>query len=429
MKNLFFPLFIFAMAMSSCATDDVTDVVSSPLDDGDAVSINVYAGTTKGTDMTTSGLETSGYVLLHIDDADDDNLTYEFKYSGGDWAQTASTAIKWSTIAFPANFYSLHDGEPITMTFNDDSATYEGYEILEKSTSHKDLVYHASQLSMIPTGGTVSVYHKHALSKIHLYAATGGNKVYIARANLVNIDGMGNVTITPLSAADIATANGVSWVNSGTSDDTYLYYDLDDFSLKTPEALVSTTTGSVIINYDETAPMMIIPQTTKAASITTDETADTTEDTTDTAGLVAEVSGSYVEVIYYLTDANNMPVVGYSSVAARPDANEYCTDDQGKALYVMGGFPLGHTFLANKEYDITLGLGSTGSSGGKLLVDYYVNKDGEPVSLTKIGEDEESPVEIPEIDEGDDILGDSDDDIDIVVSAHDWEDGTDHTIN
>ncbi len=414
---------IFAVALGSCSKNepnvgDNSDAAS----DGSMVAINVYAGTTKATDTTTETLETAAWVELHIDDSADISETFKFVYDGSDWSQESDDPILWSDITFPANFYSMHDGAPFEdLTYNDDSATYSGYTVTGTSEEHKDLVFHASTLTTAPSSRVVSAAHTHALSKINLYAATGTTNVYIAKVQMVSIDGEGDVTITPLAADALSTDTGATWVNSGTEFEDYQYYFIDDSS---PVALNSTLYGSnPIINSDEVAPLMIIPQETTAATITEDPD----------GGLDAIVSNSYIEVIYYMTDANGSPVVGYSSVSELSNASDYIDADQTTTLYVKAGFPLGYEFMVNKEYDITLGLGVTGSTGGVLLADYYVDKNGDAVKLTKVdddgdGEDEdEEVVEVPEIDEGDDILA-GDDEVDIVVSAGTWDDGGSVTV-
>lgn len=424
MKKFFFPLCMFALALGSCAKDDVTDGVSAPINESDLLSLNVYSGTTRGTDMTTAAMEGTaanpGEVLLRIDDDGVPEFSCTFVYNDGksDWEQEAADKLKWESITFPANFYSLHDGVPIDVKFGANSASKSGYTVDGLvSTDHKDLVFYASRLNAIPTGGTLSAHHKHALSKLHIYTATGGNRAFIAKVNLVNINGQGDVTITPLSVADQATKTGVSWSNLA-SRKSYNYLSLSKLY---PDVLQVNGDNSVIINSDDDAPMMIIPQTTTAATIETDPNG---LDAFVNKDMVEKDGGSYVEVIYYMTDSEGERLVGYEKVSDMPDAADYCAEDQDKTLYVKAGFPLGHEFLPNKEYDITLGMGSDGSSGGKLLADYYVDKDGNPVSLTKNGV--VTKPEIPEIDEGDDVLGDGNDAIDIIVVApHHWDDGID----
>ncbi len=425
MKKKFFPLMFIAAVTIGCSENEPNIEGNITTNSDDLVSINVYAGTTRGTDATTSTLETdSGYIELHIDDDGGISETYEFRYESSDWIQKDEDQLTWDKITFPANFYSMHDGSPLTgFTFGTNSATSASYPVTGASTDHKDLVYHASQLSSIPTGGTVSAYHKHALSKIHLYAATGTSNVYIARVNLVNIGSVGDVTITPLAATDPTTTNNVTWT-APTTPLTYLYCTLETVS---SSPLNSDTNGSnPIINKNNDAPLMIIPQTTIAATVTNNPNSDSA-----TISSTNDIPDSYIEVIYYMTDANGQSLVGYSAVSARSDATDYITGDQTKTLYVMGAFPLGKEFVANKVYDITLGLGADGSTGGKLLVDYYVDKDGNAITLTKKGDDEDSdtddvviyPVPIPEIDNGDDILAGSGDLIDILVSVRSWLDG------
>ncbi len=415
MKNLFLPLMLFAIGMSSCSKDQPNISDSSTTQSSDLVGINVYSGTTRALDTTTETLETtSGEVVLHIDDSGSIQSTYYFYYQNSDWAQDDTDAIAWSKITFPANFYSMHDGDPLEgLSFTSEVATYTNYTVTGESWEHKDLVYHASVLNAMPTGGAVSLYHKHALSKIHLYAATDKTKVYIARVRLVNIDGEGVATIKPVAYDEITTASGISWTNSESDFETYLYHYIGDEKITS----ISSASGTnPIITEVATAPLMIIPQSTTAAVMGGSENS------------VVSFTGSYIEVIYYLTDSDNNPIVGYSSVAARPDAADYIEDNQPLALFVMGAFPLEATFYPNMEYDITLGLGASGSTGGILIADYYVDKSGIAVDLTKVDgddDDDDGTTEIPGIEEGDYILGDADDPIDIIVTANSWDDGED----
>lgn len=409
-------MLLFTVAMSSCSQNDVDGVADSIVSSDGNLKINVSSGTTKGEDVTTSSLETSGKVTLHIKDSDGVSSGYDFDNGdgGSDWSQSSTTStLTWDDIELPAYFYSMHDGDAQGVGLSDDSATKE-YSVSGSSSDHNDLVYHASVLSAIPAGGTINVYHKHALSKIQLYAGTAGNKIYIAKVQLINVDANGTATITALAASDVATGTGVAWENSGTSDETYLYYyvgdeDVDDTEA-TPQALQSTTVDDVttnpVINDDTASPFMIIPQET--SGVTSEQ-------------IVADkITGSYLEVIYYLTDSNDAPLVGYSSVSIRSDADSYIDTDQDKTLYVKAAFPVGYDFEANMQYNLTLGVGMTGSTGGLLLEDNYVDRDGDPVTLTDKDCDTTTTPEVPEVDKGDEILGDGSDDLDIIVSATSW---------
>ncbi len=417
MKKIFIPLMLCAVAMSSCSKDE-PNAESGSTYSSDLVSINVSSGTTRGTDTTTATLEGTegsyGTVELFIFDDGSINSSYTFTYDGSDWGQSQ---IKWSDITFPATFLSMHDGtaQALTVSTEDEEATLD-YTVSNESSTHKDLVYHASTLSAIPTGGVINAYHKHALSKINLYAATGGNKVYIARVQFVNVNDKGTATINAVTASETSTTNGLDWSNETSTDD-YEYFYIDSYS-GTYSFLQSTDDdGDPIINDDDDAPFMIIPQ----------ETTPTTSTNIASNGINA--TGSYLEVIYYMTDSNDMPIVGYSSVAALSNASDYIDADQDKTLYLMGAFPVDYDFEANKEYDITLGLGKSGSTGGILLVDYYVDQDGDPVELTKVDSTtSDDETEIPEIDPGDDILPNSDEYINITVDVYDWDDGDDVTV-
>lgn len=409
MKNLFFSAIILGAAFVSCAENEtsVGGGTTSAVGDGDLVSINVYAGTTKGVDTDTSTLEGST-VELHIDDSGTISKTYTFTCTDSDWSQSASE-LMWSDIVFPANFYSLHDGTAFNdLTFTDGVATYRSYTVTGDSSAHNDLVFHASKLESIPVGGMLSAYHKHALSKIHLYAGTDDYIVYIAKATLCNVDGEATVTITPLASDADASDVGATWdsasadAESGFNGDSYQYYYVGD---ETPTGLTIDDDGAdPLINTLSNAPMMIIPQTTTPLTA-----ADVIAD---------DMDNTYIEVIYYMTNASGNPLVGYSSVSVRSDASLYNETDI--PLYVKAAFPLSYTFEANKEYNITLGLGEDNTTGGILVNDYYVDKDGEKVILTLVSDDSETTIEIPDIDEGENILSNVESLIDITVTANLW---------
>lgn len=394
--------------MSSCSTDSTSVEAKNAADSADLVGVNVYAGITKGADTETSDLETSGVVELHIDDSGTLSESLTFTFADSDWSQTDASQIKWGDVVFPANFYSMHDGAAFdALTFDPDKAVYSDYVVSGASSAHKDLVYHASQLESIPVGGMVSAAHKHALSKINLYAATGDNNVYIAHVNLVNIDALGTVTITPLTEDSAATDSDISWALGDANLQRYQYYYVGDAAAS---ALNSSVAGcDPLINELDEAPLMIIPQETTAATST-----DIIRD---------DVATSYVEVIYYMTNDKGNPVVGFSAVKERPDADDFSLADQNKALYVKTGFPLGYEFEPNKEYDITLGIGADGSTGGILIHDYYVDKDGNEVELTSSEDGSKVTPEVPDVDEGDDVLDNVGDLIDITVTASPWIDG------
>ncbi|MFI3314130.1 MAG: fimbrillin family protein [Rikenellaceae bacterium] len=423
MKKFFTSALLLAVALSSCSKDVITNEVITSSDDG-IVTINVTAAKTRGVDITTTALENSesGVKLHIIDSGSDDALTndaYDFTASSSDWSQTSETTLKWSDIDFPSNFYSMHDGTSQSLSVGNGEATLS-YTVTGNSTDHKDLVYHASTLSSIPSGGTINVFHKHALSKINFYAGTGGNKAYIAKVSLVNVDGEGEVTIKPVDSSELSTASGVSWDNGASNNNTFLYYAIET---TIPTALQSTVTTSAttnpIVTSDASAPLMILPQETTGATAAQIATA---------AGISA-ITGSYIEVIYYLTDSLDTPLVGYSAVSILSDANTYINEDQTKTLYVKAAFPLTADFDANYEYNITLGLGMSGSTGGLLITDNYVDKGGNNITLTKKDTSTSTTPTIPEIDTGDEILGDGDDDIDIVVSVNSWDAGDDSSLD
>lgn len=412
MKKIYISAIMLIVAMSGCSQDEpYFDAGSS--DAEDLFTISVLTGKTKGADVTTDHLEDSeSGVKLHIDDDDSILGPYDFKASDSDWSQSSGTQLKWSDIKFPASFYSVHDGTTSkSLTMSEGSASVD-HTVSGASSSHVDLVYHTSTLSAVPAGSVLYVYHKHALSKINLYVSTGTNKLYLARVQLVNVDSDGKLTISPVSAADLSTSTGVSWGNGSVTEATYEYYYVGDD--KSPTS-VSTSTSSVIITDNAAAPLMVIPQTTTAATSEQIATAD------------GEIDNTYIEVIYYMTDSADNPLVGYSSVSQRSDAYKY--KDQTSTLYVMAAFPLGYTFAENKQYDITLGLGATDTTGGILIYDYYVNKKGEKITLTETDGTTTTTPDVPGLEPGDEILGSSSDYFDIIVTVEDWDDGEDTSAN
>ncbi|MFI3267606.1 MAG: fimbrillin family protein [Rikenellaceae bacterium] len=403
MKKHLLPVLLIVAVMSSCSKNDISGYATSDTSkSSDDITLFIATTTSRGADVTTSSLENaSGGVDLHINDADSISDAYNFTATDSDWSQS-STSLKWSDITFPAYFYSMHDGDPQSLTMTDSTATLS-YSVTGNSTDHKDMVYHASVLSSIPSSGSINAYHTHALSKMNIYAGTGTNKVYIAKATVMNVDGESIATIS---------SSGIVWSDETYNDADYQYYYVGD---DTQEALQSSVVDGVtvnpIINSGDSVSLMIIPQSLIGATVEA-----------DSDGTTATISGSYVEVIYYLTDSNDAALVGYSSVSARPDSSDYIAADQNKALYVKAAFPLTVELANNKQYNLILGLGMTGSTGGLLVDDFYVDKNGDPVKLTKTCDDTSAEVEIPDLEPGDEILGDGDDEIDIYVNVKDWDD-------
>ncbi len=412
MRKIFFPALLIVAAMSSCSQNDV-DVASvkSSSDSGDEVVANIVsAGSiSRGAVVTTSTLEDSdGGVDIYIQDADKIETYYNFKATDSDWSQSASSLL-WSDITFPAYFFSMHDGAAQSLTFGDGEVTLS-YTVSGESTSHKDLVYHASTLSAIPSSAAINAYHQHALSRLSIYAGTGGNKVYIAKATVMNLYGEGVATIDP---------DGIDWTNSGKADYDYEYYPIDNETV--PVELQSTTVDEVTTNYlvnsADDASLMIIPQTAVASVVSQ-----------GVAGGSLTLTGTYIEVIYYLTDSDDNALVGYSAVSEMTNATDYIDGDQTTTLYVKAAFPLGKEFVDNKHYYVTLGLGMDGSTGGYLVDDFYVDEDGDPVKLTTkddaddgVDDDDDSKqVDVPGLLPGDEILGGSDDYVDILVDVSTW---------
>ncbi len=418
MKTILFSALLLVATMSSCSKNEVTEEVLGTANlQGDEVGLNTTTTNlrqTRGADMTTAGLETSASgVMLHINDAGTKSAGYHFTAIGSDWSQNSATPVLWKDLTFPAFFYSMHDGTPQMVTLNgdtdytdltDENATHD-YTVTGESSTHKDLVYHASQLDDIPTSGKVNAAHTHALSKINLLAGTGENKLYVARVRLMNVDGDGSLTIT--------APNTVAWTTGTSNEDDYQYFYINNAAPTALQSIVGGVTTNPLLNTASNAPMMIIPQTTTAAAYTT-------------SGDQAVFSGTYVEVIYYLTDKDDKAIAGYSAVSALPNATEYIPADQSTVLYVKAAFPLGQTFVDNKVYNLLLGFGMEDSTGGELVDDFYVDKDGNPVQLTKNGCSPDK-VDIPELEPGDKILDYKNKAVDILVSSGAW--GASESVN
>lgn len=413
MRKIFFPALLLVAAMSSCSQNDV-DMASlkSSGDSSDKVTANIVsAGSiSRGAVVTTSTLEDSDSgVDIYIKDAKDIDSHYNFKATDSDWSQSNSSLL-WNDITFPAYFFSMHDGEAQFLSYANGKVTLS-YTVSGASTAHKDLVYHASTLSAIPSSAAVNAYHQHALSRLSIYAGTGGNKVYIAKVTVMNLDGEGIATIDP---------DGIVWTMNEINSYDYEYYPINDEEV-VPIKLQSTTVDNVttnpLINDGEDASLMIIPQTAVKATVPGAE-----------AGGSSTVTDVYIEVIYYLTDSDDNALVGYSAVSKMSNSTDYIDGDQEKTLYVKAAFPLGKTFVDNMHYYITLGLGMVGSTGGYLVDDFYVDEDGDPVKLTTKedandgddGDDDSKKVDIPDLLPGDEIFGGSYDLVDIIVDMSTW---------
>ncbi len=419
MKKIILPVLLLVGAMSSCSKNDVTEVLHSS-DNMNAVGLNVASGVTRGADVTTASIQnTSNIDLYYASTAKTGKAT--FTCSAGDWIST--DAPKWSELGIPGSttaFYSMNDGSnayglvDATSGMTADAAFTTG----EESANHKDLVYYAGELAAIPAGGQINAFHKHALSKVNFFATTGSLNVHIARVRLVNVGAESTPTITAPTT--------VTWTKVASQDAFFKYYaDADASSDKVAVSFGDPVTAGAdnskvaIMAASTTPSVMMIPQALVNSFDTATQQGDNVADV---------IKGAYIEVIYCATDKNGEAIVGYTEAQKHPQYSKMTTGTTDTditsattPLYVKAAFPIASLSLGdNKAYDVILGLGGTGSTGGYVVSDEFVNKDGDKINL---GIEE---TEIPDID--DPVFPDADAQIDIIVTVGDWEQQPDNTI-
>jgi hypothetical protein len=109
----------------------------------------------------------------------------------------------------------------------------------------------------------------------------------------------------------------------------------------------------------------------------------------------------------YETASPYNDVMGFTDATKHPDYAELGEGETG-ALYVKVGYPLPTNFAMGKTHIYTIYLGTPSASGGNLVEETFIDKDGGatdlPVIDPKTREDKEIPEPIVDLDQPVDLI-------------------------
>ncbi len=436
--NRIFYFTLLLVVLTSCSKEETTFLDKNTENNSnnigiatviDGISVSKVADVTTAT-LNTSGVELNVYTL-------DANSTTAWSYSslfesdGENWI--SANQQPWSTVDFPATFYSIYDGtgaalnvdysqEP-SVQFSVTGSTARDASVNGdlNSCNQKDIVYAKNTIYQIPAGGKVPLVFNHALAKVNFFVGSGTNSVHIKSLKLRNIYETG---VMKFGTKDMAP--GIEVI--GTKDYSYGYYLWDKTTapnaLRDGYAIMGDATNYTVPTSD--AAFMLIPQTLTPIDLNHvyfnwavaehyfngtsfyPWRVEMPEFGNSLLGKIIHplgLNGSYVEVLYCATDNIGESAIGYKEGREHPDGDS----SMDTPLYVKAIFPLEINLMAGKYYMLTLGMGIEGSTGGYLIDDRYYDNNGMRTDLEtkeKLGEP---------------IIPKEDAYIDIVVSAVEWE--------
>ncbi len=390
MKKLSLFISAFALFAVSCSTEDVQDVAAASTTN----TIGFIANTTRGSIITLDDMTstTDGFAVYATNGNEptawnsDIDGTNNYAYDGG-WSWSGTDA-EWpdDSADYPMNFYAYYpDTDGIVSATAPDNVTLS-ITAANELTSQIDYLAATAEADARPTGDKLALSFEHILSKVNFAIVPGyETMVYIPR--------VGTVATGSNGSYEVVSGTWSSADSPATDDFDLLSYD-DEVMTFTGSDASETTAQTIKANEY----LMMVPQTTTSW--------------TPTSGV--DPSESYALVLYRITDTDGTDLIGYTTANDHPD---YDSDNDsaydGKALFVMVGYPLGansYTWDMGKAYLYKINLGTDGASNGYLLDDSYYDEDGNDTDLTIDDKEPGDPV--------------SDGNIDFTVTVGDWGDET-----
>ncbi len=400
MKKILMTLVVAGLMLSGC-TKNETDVFDIPNPDV----IGFSPSTTRApiNDLSKLIADGGGFIVYGVT-ADDNTTWYEnvegknYAYASGTWGWVGDDAV-WPTSdgSYPMTFYAIYPAvAPPSPTVSQLSSNVT---IAATAATQVDMLSAKNSAASKPASGQISLTFQHILSKVNFGVIAGHEMMPAVRS----------VAIRNVHSKNTFDYLAQTW--GGTTIDAagYDYY---------PDAVVVppfTTTGGT----DEDTPveiytgthsnnLMLMPQSTGTGGTGAPAAWDKTAATIG--------SGSYIEVVYRITDtatdAEKADYVGYAEGA------QYLTDypafggtgggntgwedytglgteggtQYNGALYVKVGFPVTLNWEKGKGYTYNICLGTANSTNGYYLDTVYYDENGDKTNVPIIGPDNE-PVE------------------------------------
>ncbi len=351
MKKILLSFAAIAM-LASCSKEEAN---SSRIEgDPSIIAFNSFTAVTKVADAVIANLQNdvAGFNVYATDSRATPLFIINaqaYKYTAPAWGWT--TDQKWSVIeTYPANFYATYPNVAIT----DPAAPKFAYNVNADvpSTSSAintqvDLLAANQSVNAMPGNGTVPFAFQHILSKIDFrVAASPQVKTYIQSIKIWNAGVSATYTFGTGWSATTATTNSFTYRPVAAATNAIAY---------------NSATAQTV---NSSSALMMMPHITAS---------------TPWNGKTANINtGTYVEVVWRMTDAAGTDIVGFTNATAHPN---YAGIPASGGLWVKGGFPITANWAAGTYYTYTIVLDGVNGTGGTLIGDKFFDDNGNEVAL------------------------------------------------
>ena len=355
MMWLIIAIIMLAALISRCAQDEVSGVNNF---DANAIGFEISAGKTRANivDLGYIQSDVNGFGIY----ATKGNPAAEFignkayKYESGVWKWAAGN-VMWPTdnTDYPVNFYAYYPKNSASLT---SPALTANYTIPASPAAQTDFLA-ASSLNVLarPASGNVNLAFKHILSKVDFKVITGA---YVAvdvqsiAAKSVGAAGAFNFANLSWLGAPAAFGSSFSYMTAPANPANY-------FEGATSGANVAGSSGS----------LMLMPQ-------------DLSGRGWNDGKITSLPNKSYIEVVYRVkeTGNNGKDVIGFSDATKHPDYTALGGGVTGP-LFIKAAYTLSTNWQMSKAYTYSVQLGTTEASGGILICDTFIDKNGNVTNL------------------------------------------------
>ncbi len=368
-----------AGVLSSCSKNEMVELLPQT-ENPNAIGLTTGTVVSKSTETTTGGLNTEGTELTFYSDNADFGTSGSLKFThrSGKWEAEGNPT--WAGIDFTSGLrlFSIFDGANVVVTPATGAAS--AYTVATDVADQKDLVFFATELHAIPTGGNITAIYNHALARVKMQDVTTGMDVDCKAVSLKGFDGTAVPTIT-------AAGNAIAWTDNNDESEASYVYDLANADVKSND-------------------MYIIPQKTALNE-------------------KKQPAAEGVEVLC-MTKIGSTQRAGWESVEAYLKANLNVTSvklagaDYTGVMYVKAVFPIDAVEFVNNQY-YNLQLNFAGSSL-QYTDNKYFDENGAELVV-----DGTPTTPDPEVD--DTVNPDANDTIGLFVQVAEWPSVADQDLN
>ncbi|MDR0295596.1 MAG: fimbrillin family protein [Prevotellaceae bacterium] len=380
-------LMVTALIFTSCSKDEVSNVNPH---NPNAIGFEVSTGKTRASVNDLIALQNAsggfGVYATYRTPLEQFIINKAYKYNGSAW-QWTDNDILWPTNEsdYPINFYAYYPLSAIALSGTNGLSI--NYTVAATPELQVDCLAASHTNVMVrPASCNINLAFKHTLSKIDFKIVTGVETTVEVQS----------VAIRKVGDTGTFTFSGLRWATLPTAGNTGYNY------MKAPVSPANIFAGQITAAdiAGSSGSLMLMPQNLSLRPW------DKTEN-----GLTQDQS--YIEVVYRMYETDNLnDMVGYTDATEHPlyeDLNSIVTG----SLFVKVAYPLPTNWEMSKAYTYTIHLGTPESSGGNLIEENFMDKDGNDSGLPVVHPDTEEPIDVPQPIFPDKPIG-------FIVTVEDW---------